>query len=854
MSSQPMPGLDLEFEPTIKNLATSQQVFGRYVLREVLGRGGMGIVWLAFDERLERKVALKFLPETINFDPSALDDLKRETRRCLELTHPNIVRIHDFIKDAQSAAISMEYIDGKTLAACRIDREKRFFEAAEIKSWIWQACQALQYAHSEVGVVHRDLKPANLMLTSRGQIKVTDFGISRSVSDSMRQLTIRRGTSGTLVYMGPQQMNGDLPRVTDDIYALGATIYEFLTGKPPFYSGDIPYQARLSIPPSMARRRSELGLSGDDIPGEWEETVAACLAKLPEDRPVNMTALAERLGLSSIAERAAPTVRIMPVAAAKRKKWTVPKFTLPRFSLPPSQTKPALLAAGSVLSFIALGAAFWHWVVWPLIATPGEVALTSDPPGATVRIVGRPDQTTPARFSSLRIGQYRIDVSKDGFDPKFETVVITPGIKIDLGTIQLARSYGNLNLTTVPRHGHYLLVQSDDGETFQKEGDAPVTLSDLPAGAYQLTLTETGFPPSVKTVEVPPHAMVTEQVDFVRMAAADHASPGPAKVLRGGMDANQLSAPEKTELSSLLKNSFREYLNHGLLAPAAEELTDLKKLDAPTDLEEKQLAEKGPAAERDYGREIDRLIRAGKPATAAEKLKNLNGVLESESLGRLKAEFGSVLNSYQQQIDAVMAEGQEEAPASGYERLKESSAAHPDDLNLQLALAKLLMRMPPEHDPLAARLRALRQFGTDNTDFAGELPLSAMERVVADELNQLDALSQSLADAKDGVPGATRLASLKAQKADLQRIRVGAPRSNVFTKTLNFLGKAVTGHPVVDTESYFSSKEQKEDALAAIDDQIDREQQSLALSPTTTVAEAQKRYDDFLAQVPWGPR
>jgi serine/threonine protein kinase len=853
MSSQLSPVFDLEIEPTIQNLATSQQVFGRYTLREVLGRGGMGIVWLAFDERLERKVALKFLPETVNFDPSALDDLKRETRRCLELTHPNIVRIHDFIKDAQSAAISMEYIDGKTLAACRIDQEKRFFEVGAIKSWILQACQALQYAHSEVGVVHRDLKPANLMLSSRGQIKVADFGISRSVSDSMRQLTIRRGTSGTLVYMSPQQMNGDLPRVTDDIYALGATIYEFLTSKPPFYSGDIPYQGRLSVPPSMARRRSELGLSGDDIPQEWEETVAACLAKLPEDRPATMNELAERLGLSPMTERIAPTVRITP-APAKRAKWTLPKFKLPRFPLPLPPTKPTLWAAGSVMAFIAVGAVAWQWVIWPFLATPGEVVLTSNPPGATVHLAGRPDQTTPATFSSLRIGQYRMEVSKDGFDPKIETVAITPGMKIDLGTIQLARSYGNLDLTTVPRHGHYLLIKLDDGETFQKEGETPETLSDLPAGAYQLTLTETGFPPCAKTVEIPSHGTATEEVDFVLLAAAERASPGPAKVLRGEMDASQLSVPEKAELSSLLKNSFQEYLSHGLLAPAAKELTDLQKLGASTDMEAKQLADKGLAAEKEYSREIDRLIRDGKPATAAEKLKNLDGVLESESVGRLQAEFGPALDPYQRQIDAVIADGQQEPPAAGYERLKESVTAHSDDLNLQLALAKLLMRLPPEHDLLAARLRALRQFGVDNADFAGELPLSAMERAVADELNQLDALSQALADAKNGVSGATRLAGLKAQKADLQRIRVGAPRSNVFTKTWNFLGKAVTGHSVVETESYFSSEEQKEDAIAAIDDQIDREQRSLALPPSSTVAEAQKRYDDFVAQVPWGPQ
>src|SRR6202041_2969511 len=104
--------------------------------------------------------------------PPALDDLKRETRRCLDLTHPNIIRIYDFVKDPQAAAISMEYIDGKTLAALRVEKENRVFEVSDISDWMANACQALFYAHEEVKVVHRDLKPANLMLTSRGQIKI----------------------------------------------------------------------------------------------------------------------------------------------------------------------------------------------------------------------------------------------------------------------------------------------------------------------------------------------------------------------------------------------------------------------------------------------------------------------------------------------------------------------------------------------------------------------------------------------------------------------------------------------------------------------------------------------------------
>jgi serine/threonine protein kinase len=100
----------------------SQVVFGRYKLVKVLGRGGMGIVWLARDEELERDVALKFLPDLIIHDAAVLSDLKRETKRCLELTHKNIVRIYDFVHDERSGCISMEYVDGGTLSSLRCDK------------------------------------------------------------------------------------------------------------------------------------------------------------------------------------------------------------------------------------------------------------------------------------------------------------------------------------------------------------------------------------------------------------------------------------------------------------------------------------------------------------------------------------------------------------------------------------------------------------------------------------------------------------------------------------------------------------------------------------------------------------
>ena len=162
-----------------------------------------------------------------------------------------------------------------------------------------QLCDALDYAHNHAKVIHRDLKPANLMVNQRGDLKVADFGIARSLVDSASRLTAEQGRSGTLVYMSPQQLNGDRGTHLDDIYSLGATIYELLTSKPPFYSGNIDRQICERVAPSMTERRKEFNIEPALVPQIWEEVVAACLAKDPSRRPQSAAEVAQRLQLPS---------------------------------------------------------------------------------------------------------------------------------------------------------------------------------------------------------------------------------------------------------------------------------------------------------------------------------------------------------------------------------------------------------------------------------------------------------------------------------------------------------------------------------------------------------------------------
>lgn len=301
----PQPESPRSTEPA-QDPAGSETVFGRFDLIRKLGQGGMGQVWLAKDQMLEREVALKFLPDMLVHDPAALEDLRAETRRALRLTHEGIVRTYDFYYADQMACIAMEYVNGGTLSQLRLKEPKRVFEPEQILSWIEQACTALNYAHSVAKVAHRDLKPSNMMVDEAGRLKLTDFGIARSLSDSVSRVSNRPNSSGTLPFMSPQQLYGEKPSALDDVYAMGATIYELLTGKPPFYSGCVERQITDRISPTMAERRMELEIDGGPIPPHWERAVAACLSKSREDRPQSMLELLSALRNPAWEKAAAP--------------------------------------------------------------------------------------------------------------------------------------------------------------------------------------------------------------------------------------------------------------------------------------------------------------------------------------------------------------------------------------------------------------------------------------------------------------------------------------------------------------------------------------------------------------------
>ncbi len=270
---------------------------GRYELVRRLGQGGMGDVWLANDLQLNKPVALKFLADRIRLDPRALKLLRDEVVLCQELSHPNVLRIYDWKEHADEPVfVAMEYVDGGTLEERLIEQPGGYFSWIALAPYAKQLCDGLKYAHDRK-VVHRDIKPRNLLITGRNVLKLADFGLARVAAAGAAGSADRTSGAGTLAYMSPQQRAGDQATVADDIYAVGATLYELLTGSPP---PSLPPRqpVRQTTWPKAPMVRDAVGLRGPcDVPKPVQEAIAACLEFERGRRPWNVYQLAQRMGL-----------------------------------------------------------------------------------------------------------------------------------------------------------------------------------------------------------------------------------------------------------------------------------------------------------------------------------------------------------------------------------------------------------------------------------------------------------------------------------------------------------------------------------------------------------------------------
>jgi eukaryotic-like serine/threonine-protein kinase len=257
---------------------------GRYRIERVLGRGAMGIVYLAFDPQIERQVALKTIRNELlpaGTEGLSLQDLSarflNEARAAGRLVHPNIVSVYDYGEAGDTAFITMEYVRGESLAA-RLAQHARTASRTEpvrASGWFVQLLDALDYAHG-AGVIHRDIKPANLLIAQRGECKITDFGIAHIETSHLTQVGTLIGTPS---YMSPEQFTGEPVDGRADLFSAAVVLYEMLTGTCPF--AGTPSVVMQQILNDTPRLPSEFV---PDLPAYIDAMLMKALAKRPDDR------------------------------------------------------------------------------------------------------------------------------------------------------------------------------------------------------------------------------------------------------------------------------------------------------------------------------------------------------------------------------------------------------------------------------------------------------------------------------------------------------------------------------------------------------------------------------------------
>lgn len=331
----------------------------RYQLLEKLGSGGMADVFRARDLMLDRYVAIKVLRKDYSINPEFQNHFRMEARSAANLSHPNIVTVHDFGFADNLLFIVMELIPGKDLK--QLIRERGRFTVEQGIPLIIQACAGLGYAH-RAGLVHCDVKPHNMLVAPDGRLKVTDFGIARALA-TMTPSERTDVVWGSPLYFAPEQAMGEAPSPASDVYSLGVVMYELFCGTPPFTASTADELARLHISARPIPIREYI----PDIPTALEEIISKVLSKEPSARYRTADQLGrvlQKFGTLPDELTPAPTVAIAPQIADRlstkdRPSQPRPGPVQPSYTQPDAtpQDSPELASAFEEIDWVSVGLA-----------------------------------------------------------------------------------------------------------------------------------------------------------------------------------------------------------------------------------------------------------------------------------------------------------------------------------------------------------------------------------------------------------------------------------------------------------------------------------------------------------------
>jgi eukaryotic-like serine/threonine-protein kinase len=377
---------------------------GRYQILEKLGQGGMGVVYRAFDTLIERVVALKIISAPIEGNPEARERFIREARAAGQLSHPNIITIHDLGEHEGQPYLAMEFLEGEDLQT-RMGRPEKMSLGRKVELAM-NICYGLEYAHAR-GVIHRDIKPANIYITDNGAVKILDFGLARLLTS---ELTSSHMLMGTVNYMAPEQIRGERADHRADIFSVGVVFYELLSGRKAF-AGDSFASTLFKILNEVPEALPNIDAS---LPLELVAVVERSLAKPRDERYQNMgellrdlTVCRQQLGLlDSAAGRPGsgghrptsdPWSRPSGQGSVDRPGTPAPAPLVTPMPTPAPSAPPAIsrvvqgTIAAAVFATLFVGA-------WLLFARPERTSSGSEPAAPTApRTSAAPDVSSALR-------------------------------------------------------------------------------------------------------------------------------------------------------------------------------------------------------------------------------------------------------------------------------------------------------------------------------------------------------------------------------------------------------------------------------------------------------------------------